>query len=109
VSVSIDIRIADVTGFPEEGRERVAIREAGERKVTVQESIRARRASTGMEKNARVARSCSWRTTGHRRGTGSGVCDLPLLRGLIDSMVLGALCPNNRVGVRIIGRQEEEA
>ncbi len=92
VTVSIDVQITDVTAAPEEGRERIMVRDAGDRKILV------RRSHPGKERIDRDGKECQDSEIVflvHDRFLvevrGSGVCDLPLLRSLIDSMDLGAL------------------
>jgi hypothetical protein len=90
--VSIDVQISDVTGYPDEEKQRIITPDEGERKVTV------KGAYPGKERSGRSGSEC-WGSEVVFLVNGrfqvevrsSTVCDLPLFYKLIDSMNLAGL------------------
>ena len=92
MTVNIDVQITDVTAALEDGRGRIMVQDAGDRKVLVRIS------HPGKERIDRDGKECQdseivflVRDRFLVEARGFGVCDYPLLRALIDSMDLGAL------------------
>ena len=90
--VSIDVQINDVTGYPDEEKQRLIMPGEGERKVTV------KGAYPGKERSGRSGSEC-WGSEVVFLVNGrfqvevrsSNVCDLPLFYKLIDTMNLAGL------------------